>query len=505
MTSKANGGEMPPESRSFPGQVRKDGKNGKRISLEGSMRTLSSGLRFTASFIALASLVSAAATAQSWKTDGVHALPNIGLSEFLFQELGLEDIIDHGIDLGGIGSDLWHGPGDGPGIYWMITDRGPNGDEPRTFPVPEFTPFILKVRATNGTIQILDSIPITGWDAATRDGVTGIPNLNNTTPPPALNERFYNCFGTTSPYGEELDPNPHGLDTEGLVRTVDGTFWVVEEYGPSLLKIDPQGRVLKRFLPDNLTSYMAPITGYATVDSPLSVPEIYGLRRRLNRGFEGIALTPNGRTLYIALQSPFLTPTGNTGRDSRNTRILAFDIAREEVVGEYVYPFQPHAEFNVANQPTPPFDANRARDMKVSALAMLDQHRMLVLERTDFIAKVFLVDFRKATNILGAGKWDDPTATTAESLEAVTNFVTASITPLPKTLVATLDSTVSIRGMEIPQKIEGLAILDGQTIAVANDNDFGAGSFTIAGPVCTLNDTGRESEIIVIRLDEPIK
>ena len=41
----------------------------------------------------------------------------------------------------------------------------------------------------------------------------------------------------------ELSPNPHGLDTEGLVRTGDGTFWVVEEYGPSILKINRQGKV----------------------------------------------------------------------------------------------------------------------------------------------------------------------------------------------------------------------------------------------------------------------
>jgi hypothetical protein len=391
----------------------------------------------------------------------------------------------------------------------MITDRGPNGEEPRTFPVPEFTPFILKVRAAQGTIEILNAIPITGWNAATEDGVTGIPNLENLTAPPALNELFYNCFGipnaVTNPNGEQLDTNPHGLDTEGLVRTLDGTFWVVEEYGPSILKIDAQGRVLKRFLPDSLTDHMAAITGYDVDDSPLSIPRIYGERRRLNRGFEGIALGLDGKTILIALQSPFLTPTGNTGRDSRNTRILAFDTQKEEVVAEYVYVFQPFSEFNVANQPVPPFDLNRARDMKLSGLAMLDQYRMLVLERTDFIAKLFVVDLRKATNILGVGNWDNAGGTTAQSLEAVTDFEVAGIAPLSKELVATLDSTVPIDGQQIPQKIEGLAVLDGKTIAIANDNDFGVGTFSIVGNTCTLNDTGRKSQILVIRLDSPVK
>jgi len=454
-------------------------------------------------------LTGTCANAQSWKGEGIHELGNFGLSAFLDEHLELAGVVDHGIKLGGIGSDLWRSPGDGPGIYWMITDRGPNGEDPRTFPVPEFTPFILKVKALNGTIEILQAIPITGFNGQTAHGVTGIANLKNTTSPPALNEPFYNCFGVfnavTNPNGLELTPNPHGIDTEGLVRTNDGTFWVVDEYGPSLLKIDAQGKVLKRFLPDSLADYLAPITGYSVDDSPLSFPKIFGERRRLNRGFEGIALTPDGKTLYLALQSPFLTPTGNTGRDTRNTRIIAFDIQKEEVVGEYVYVFQPFAEFDVANQPTPRFDPNRARDMKLSSLAMLDQHRMLVLERTDFIAKVYLVDVRKATNILGVGNWDNPSATTAQSLEAVTDFEAAGIVPLPKEFVVTLDSTVPVHGMQIPQKLEGLAVIDGQTIAVANDNDFGIGSFNKVGNSCTLNDTGRKSQIIVIRLDNPIK
>ena len=93
--------------------------------------------------------------AETWKVAGTYTLPNIGLSAFLDEHLGLGSIEDHNIDLGGIGSDLWHSKeNDGPGIYWMITDRGPNGEDPRTFPVPEFTPFILKVKTDKGAIEI---------------------------------------------------------------------------------------------------------------------------------------------------------------------------------------------------------------------------------------------------------------------------------------------------------------------------------------------------------------
>ena len=139
------------------------------------------------------------------------------------------------------------------------------------------------------------------------------------------------------------------------------------------------------------------------------------------------------------------------------------------------------------------------RDMKISALVMLDQHRMLVLERTDFKAKVYSVELRKATNILGT-VWDDVSKTPSlEQLNADVDLELAGITPLPKEFVVTLDSTQGF-----PQKIEGMTVLDGKTLAIANDNDFGVGSFTTDSQ-CTLIDSGRESQIIVIRLDKALK
>lgn len=461
-------------------------------------------LGLTAAVWATLAIGVSGARAESWKIDATYELPDHGLSEFLAQHLGLANVDDHAIDLGGIGSDLWHSKEhDGPGVYWVITDRGPNGEDPRTFPVPQFTPFILKVKTSNGAIEILEAIPVTG-SGSTQDGVTGLPNLNNTVAPPALNERFFGCAGAVA--GNELSPNPHGIDTEGIVRTSTGTFWVVEEYGPSILKIDPQGKVVKRFFPTDLLPFLSPITGYDADDSSLSVPALYGLKRKLNRGFEGIALSPDEETLYLALQSPLANPDTATGNASRNTRILAFDTVTEKVVGEYVYRFQftgPTRDDDEFDVPSLSGNTGRARpqDMKVSALAMLDEHRMLVLERTDFKAKIFRVDLRQATNILGS-VWDDVNkpAPSLEALNADGALQADGITPLPKAFVATFDSTQGF-----PQKIEGMTVLDGKTIAIANDNDFGVGSFTVADGTCLLNDSGRESEIIVIRLDQPLK
>jgi hypothetical protein len=428
--------------------------------------------------------------AQSAAITDVFELPDISLGGFQNNYLPGSITNDHGFKLGGIGSGLWTGPGDGPGVFWMITDRGPNPQTAttpikRAFPVPGFTPFILQVKAENGVINILQAIPLTGNGGA---GITGLPNDPASTSPPVpgaiRDERPFDCAATTA----VIAGNHDGHDTEDLVRDVHGTFWTIEEYGPSISKIDPTGRVLKRFVPKGRES----ISGdHFTVVGNL--PEILDRRPR-NRGFEGIALTPNNKSLMAIVQSPLTNPTTGVGNPSRVIRLIAFDLETETPTAEYVYVMQPVNEFGNTN-PT---------EMKISALSALDEHRMLVLERTDAVAKIFIVDVRQATNILGT-KWDS--FATSPSLESLAQFVPPSgstdtlasnnIQELAKELVLDL----STLGAAIPQKIEGMAVLNGKTIAISNDNDFQVGP-----PTCANNaPTGVKSKIIVIKLDKPIK
>ncbi len=129
---------------------------------------------------------------------------------------------DRGVDLGGIGSDLF--PAERRGEYWTVTDRGPNGqieigkDKRRTFPVPGFDPAIVKIRAVGGRIRVLKTIPLTTSHGAP---VTGLSNQ------PGRDEAPY-AYDASTP----LPYNPNGLDTEGIVRDRDGGFWLVDEYGP---------------------------------------------------------------------------------------------------------------------------------------------------------------------------------------------------------------------------------------------------------------------------------
>jgi Esterase-like activity of phytase len=433
-----------------------------------------------AGLVALSGVI-ASGEGQSWKAAGTYELPPIPLADFLFDEAGILVASDHGVKLGGIGSDLWHGPEDGPGVYWMITDRGPNGllsgPTRRTFPVEAFTPFILQVRTDEGRIDILQAIPITGVDPSTlADGVPvgGVSNA-------ARDETPWDCPGTGT-----IDRNPNGLDTEGLARAHDGTFWVAEEYSPSILHIGADGQVETRYMPADLpadtTTTLYPSEG--------SLPAILG-KRKVNRGFEGLTLSPDRRTAYVAMQSPLLNPTTAAGNASLNIRIIAFDTESRSVIGEYVYRFEDPSRY--------PAPENNPSDIKVSGLAMLDARRMLVLERVDALARIFVVDLQNATNILDT-VWDS--AAQSPSLEQLSAAAldAAGVATLPKhEIMPALDST----GGLWPAKIEGLTVLDGRTIAIANDNDFGVGTF--GGPECTLQDTGRASAIRVVRLDSPIK
>jgi len=157
----------------------------------------------------------------------------------------LPDLVqnDRQILLGGVGSDLWHGPDDGPDELWMVTDRGPpgeddNGKNRMGFAIPEYTPMILHVRLAGPSVELLETIPIVGQSGAP---VTGLPNVDGRDDRPVDYRAKL-----------KLPFNPSGLDPEGLVRMPNGDFWIADEYGPSLVHLNAKGMVLERYVPIGL-------------------------------------------------------------------------------------------------------------------------------------------------------------------------------------------------------------------------------------------------------------
>lgn len=378
-----------------------------------------------------------------------YTLPDILLADV---ETGLSMADDHGIFLGGIGSDLWHDPSAPADEFWVITDRGPNGEVEvagethRTFPIPDFTPLMLHVKAADGALEVLEVVPLTTTDGAS---VTGLSNLEGS------DEAPFDYAGT-----EQVAYNEGGLDTEGLVRTSDGGFWLIEEYRPSVLKVAADGEVLARYIPEGVA---LPNAGYPV---EATLPAIYDTRRS-NRGFEGLAISGDEATVYALLQSPLNNPDQKTGAASRNGRILAIDAATGQPTAEYVYPFEAVDAFDPAQT------AADQGQMKLSGLVWLDDQTLLVLERTDAVARVYAIGLADVTNILGTS-WDDAAA--SPSLEATADLAAAGVTPLAKTLWLDLEA---IPGM--PDKIEGVTLVDATTVAVLNDNDFQIGEFDAEG------------------------
>ncbi len=416
---------------------------------------------------------------------GVGELPDMPLSAVHngFFRYGLDQIVDdHGVRFGSMGSDIFHDPDDSYNEFWAVTDRGPNGNPgKRTFVVPKFDPVILHIRVSD-TITILSALPILD---ASGNPVTGLPNV------PTFDETPWDFDGSNT-----IDLNVNGLDTEGIVRTRDGTFWLVDEYSPSLVHVDRDGSVIDRFVPQDslLATTLANTPNYRVKKY---LPKILNFRRQ-NRGFEGLAITPDETTLFLAVQSPLEYPTRTVGRASRMIRILRFDIRTERVTGEFAYQFDEVCSFLglAAGCSTAP------DEMKISSMTAITATSLLVDERTDTLAKVYRVDLSNATNILDSS-WDNIAAAltdTTPALETLTNPASQGITLLPKTLV------VDFAPFGLPTKIEGIALVRPDVLAVANDNDFGlVDNATFNANRRLSNDTMVKSKVFFFQLADALK
>ena len=261
-------------------------------------------------------------------------LPAIKLGEFQNQARpgSLRD--DRGLLLAGAFSDLYHDPRDGADVFWAVTDRGPTRPSAdgtaRRFEVPDFDPALLKVLAAPGGVVVLRQLPI--LTLAGRS-VSGLPN------------RARAGEAIVGPDGEPLRADPGGLDPRGLVRLADGTFWLADTNGPSVVHLTADGRVLERWLPRGAG---LPDAGYPTAEA---LPAVLG-----GAALESLAATAEGRYLYTATSGPDAAGGGLV-------RLLALDTLMARAVGEWVY-------------------ALEAKEARLSALAFVDAGRLLAVETT---------------------------------------------------------------------------------------------------------------------------
>ncbi|HUE87664.1 MAG TPA: esterase-like activity of phytase family protein [Vicinamibacterales bacterium] len=109
------------------------------------------------------------------------------------------------------------------------------------------------------------------------------------------------------------------LDPESMVRMADGTFWIGDEFGPFLLHVAADGRILA-------PPYEIP--GMRSPDHPHLAPADAGQASaatvRRSRGFEGLALF--GNELYAVIEA-------GTGATANAAVIFEFDLSTRAFTG----------------------------------------------------------------------------------------------------------------------------------------------------------------------------
>jgi hypothetical protein len=365
----------------------------------------------------------------------------------------------------GLGSGLSRNPLDDPGLLWSVGDRGPNLKVPRAvdhyglkhlepfrnmdgvkiLPFPDIGPAISQLRISGDRVELLRTIPIRG-----RSGqpISGRPPL-------------YGRAEETEPAlavdGTLLPPDPSGADTEGLAVAPDGDFWVADEYGPSLFQIAPDGVVRRRLVPAGSEDW------FLGADYPVeAVLPAIATRRRLNRGFEGLAISEDGRWLFAIFQSPLANPDLEAHLRARHVRIWKVSTETGMVTAQFIYPLDPPKSFR---RDRAKGDIDRA-DIKIGEIAMLAGNRLLVLERCSLTSKLYVVELNEACST-GAAYFDASARPTIEQLSA-SGDLERHMRVLTKDLLLSTDDHPEIGG-----DIEGIAVVGPGTIVIVNDNDFG--------------------------------
>lgn len=257
------------------------------------------------------------------------------------------------IKLGGF-SGLWFdGVAENGNLQFLtVPDRGPNGDatgNDRPFILPNYQARVVAFELNPETeeITITNQILLTRSDSTTP--ITGLPNIPNSdlravdaSGNPVQNDLpGLESFTVFNPDGSgEADNAVYdslGADLEGVVRAPDGSFWMVDEYRPSIYHFAEDGTLIHRFVPEGTTALATELNGDLGFDFGMeTLPSDY-LNRRANRGFEGMALDTDENILYAYIQTPLNNPDRPTGDNSKVIRMLGIDPTDGTPVAEYVY------------------------------------------------------------------------------------------------------------------------------------------------------------------------
>ncbi|PWF49343.1 esterase-like activity of phytase family protein [Massilia glaciei] len=347
--------------------------------------------------------------------------------------------------------------------FYCLTDRGPNGagpflpslDGPGTsgsqiFPSPSFAPAIGVITLGAAGAALSASLPIRVSAQVRASGLPipfgaagSVPEI------PVLDAMRYDAAGKAA-------FSAHGLDTEALA--FDGrrqALWSADEYGPFIVRLDPlTGIIVNKYGPG------------------AGLPPVLA-KRRANRGFEGMAFDHGSDKLHAFLQSPLAdgdhwhaasNQAQPVERYARFTRWIEFDPASGSTSRMFAYPLD-GADYH----------EGRTGHAKLGDMVALGGGKFVVIEQGpgpdgNMFHRLMLLELAGASDIAGAAFNPDSADLEKSSLGGapVNGADWAAAVPLKKTLLLDLDAL----GWHM-EKAEGLALVDGSTLALSNDSDFG--------------------------------
>jgi hypothetical protein len=305
--------------------------------------------------------------------------------------------------------------------------------------------------ALTATTLLHTGQPLVYGDGALAGLADGTPALN------AINHTHYltgraDNFAAAQLSTYALDAR---FDPESIRVSNDGaSVFISDEYGPYIYRFNRKT--------GQRTAVIAVPAMFAIQNlSAVGDDEISGniTGRVANKGMEGLAISPDGTTLFGVMQSP-LAQDGGT--NAPYTRILQVDLATG-LTRQFAYPL---SNIGTASKPKYP---------TVSDIVAINDHEFLLDERdgkglgdnsTAAFKKLFRVDLTGAQDVsflTGASALAPAAVAKVEFLD----------------IVATLNAH-GIGSNDIPAKLEGVAFgpdisVDGvsrHTLFVANDNDF---------------------------------
>jgi hypothetical protein len=356
-------------------------------------------------------------------------------------------------------SGLYPIPGTEGREFWVCSDRGPNIDAANANPsgctptydkiyaFPTYAPKIHRIKIMGDSIQILRTISIKRPSGSGATGIINPTGFGSTSTEVPSTDTVLNCANFNA---KTVAKDIWGIDCEGIVVDKQGNFWLCEEGGPTIWKLDQNGKVVKRYSP------YANLVGAEPEDAAIDTVFKY---RKNNRGFEGIAIAPNGK-IYAIIQSPILYPTKTVGENSRVHRILEIDPATNNM-----------RMFAYLNDGIIGTGSNqiRLRDWKIGDMAAINDSTFLVLEAaargTTDIKRMYKININGAT-VVNSGLYNGKTL---EELVDSTGLAGQSIVAVKKTMVMDLLANGWPASLD---KAEGLAIINDSTIAICNDNDY---------------------------------